>query len=198
DVGDGSLKEPCPLDLVTVDPDDFLLDRIKSDGMGLYTDGLDVSANLGSAKGDWRMTMDSVDGRSLSLDFSGDCVSPGECDPPTDGLVDSAVMVTRGIDLRKMTVGVSKDDLQLLLPFRKDGNPWIIQFNPTNGECDDSSGVSLTRTAADTWVIEASHTASACLHLKVGGRTRIFKGRYRMPFKVTLVCKDASKCPPAP
>ena len=168
-----------PTDPMDLDPDcPSADDRIKSDGDPWivprpYIDGDAVGSKLSSANGHWRLGMHSVDGRSLSLDFS-DCASgPGTCFPPTDGLtVGVAVMVTRGIDLRKMFADESKGDLQLLVPFTRDDDPWLLRFDPSDEQCPGSSFVSVTRgggVAQHTWVIEASKDHVACLHLNVGG-----------------------------
>ena len=72
--------------------------------------------------------------------------------------------------------------------------PWGLAFGgvKTVKECKGVSLVLATRTAQDTWEIEAGLTDLACLTAVTGEE---FRGRYRMPFLITVVCKVASQCP---
>ncbi len=182
-------------------------DRIMSDcQMG---DVCPYRGGIGSATGSFRMGIGGFPKkqrraqviRELFLDFS-DCASPGQCTLPSPFLLTGSSLVgkdgavnfhTSGIDLRDMVVKVPRDDLELLvgIDLASIGEGfWRLDFRPNDIEgCEgSSSSISVTRTADDTWVIEAGPTNIACL-LQPGEKLNTFKfsGRYHMPFEITLV-----------
>ena len=80
------------------------------------------------------------------------------------------------------------------------GNEWRIMFNPSKCPKNDINGGNLatmatvTRTADDTWVFEATDGPNptdrdvACLQLREGGAGNwTFHGLYYLPFKITAI-----------
>ena len=127
--------------------------------------------------------------RTLFLDFS-DCASvPAECTAPfTDGFTIANVF-TSGINLREMVIDEVRGDLRLRVAFNLGSvglGLWNLLFDPFNADCPGSSTITVTRTGADTWVIEAGPSDVACLGELVGGGDLIFSGRYQMPFKILV------------
>jgi len=130
--------------------------------------------------------------RTLNYDFS-NCVSSPVCSPFPSSLQVSSVAAantfTSGIDLREMGVPSSLGDLRLLMSFNLDsigGGDWRLVFNPGDPDCSGSSLVTIRRTGADTWEIEASPSHVACLKRQEGGGEFTFSGLYEMPFKITM------------
>jgi len=112
---------------------------------------------------------------------------------------------TSGIDLRDMFLTESAGNLEFLVSFDLnsiDQGIWRLDFRPNDIEdCAKSSpSISVTRTADDTWEIEADPNDVACLLQPGESNTFKFSGRYHMPFKMTLVCEDPTQCvaPPPP
>ncbi len=88
-----------------------------------------------------------------------------------------------------MDVGDTMGDLSLRVALDLtsiEGGLWNLLFDPSNADCPGSSAVSVTRTGADTWEIEAGPSDVACLGELAGGGDLIFSGRYHMPFKITV------------
>ncbi len=217
--GDGLPFEPfrCLADPSDDDNDTFVFfkDRLRSDGMGSYTaGGADISANIGRADGHLRFGIISKQRqratRRLFVDFS-DCAPRGACtstplppgfDPPSfsslvggDGSVNWS---TRGIDFREMLVDEIRGDLRMGVTIDFSlirGGQWSVRFGGTDDSdvCPGSSTVTVTRTDADTWVIEADRSDIACLTEWKGGLQK--RGLYHMPFLITVECIDANQCP---
>ncbi len=127
--------------------------------------------------------------RTLFLDFS-DCASvPAECTAPfIDGFTIANVF-TSGINLREMVIDEVRGDLRLRVAFNLGSvglGLWNLLFDPFNADCPGSSTITVTRTGADTWVIEAGPSDVACLGELAGGGDLIFSGRYHMPFKILV------------
>ena len=134
--------------------------------------------------------------RMLWLDFS-DCVS-GPCTSPLPpvGLFaaspGSVILSTHGIDLTEILVDEFSDvdaGMNLNIDLTKTGGGywtlrWALDFE--NCPAGVSSPVTVTRTAADIWEIEAFPNDLACLGEFVGGKWE-FRGFYRMPFLMTVV-----------
>jgi hypothetical protein len=164
-------------------------DRITSDG-GPYIAKVDeVNATIRNT-GDLHLFLTrggrfQTPIRTLHYDFQ-NCVSPGMCNPPMVSFdtVGAANTFTSGIDLREMGLGEILGDLRLSMAINLDsidlGN-WHLVFNPFDADCSGSSLVTIERTGADTWEIEAG--AIACLKQNKGGGEFTFHGRYSMPFK---------------
>ncbi len=215
--GESLPLEPCPLVPLGEDGDGsvYFKDRFRSDGMGSYTAGgadIGISAHLGKNSGGLRFRIGSTKKqkatRRLFVDFS-DCAPRGGCtstplppgfDPPSfSSLVGGDGGVTwwtKVIDFREMSVGVPTDltmgvtiDFSLIR-----GGQWRVNFSRTDFEaCPGSSPATVTRTDADTWVIEADRTDIACLTEWKGGLQE--RGLYHMPFLITVECIDANQCP---
>ncbi len=174
-----------------------------------YTDSAIIGAGSGSFHfGVGRLKPNKPVSRKLFLDFSDENCASGSCTPPplpADGSLlfgsDGAVNVsTRGIDLREIAVGEFRDDLGLALGFDLnsiDGGLWSLRFNRDFADCPDfpaSSPVTVTRIDDVTYEIEADPDDLACLGRLEGGGHFIFKGLYRMPFLITVVCEDPTQC----
>ncbi len=135
--------------------------------------------------------------RQLFLDFT-HCVSedPTTCEPPSlpDGLTHGGVnLYTSGVNLKEMdfdgntsrplnmSVGM---DLNII-----NQGIWRLFFYYTSfADCPGGTTIGVTRTDADTWVIEAGGMfgAVACLAQNVGAKGYEFKGRYFMPFQMEV------------
>ena len=170
-----------------------LPDRIRSDG-GPYTDGEQkVQTHVGERTGTFSLRLSKGNQaaiRTLFLDFS-DCASPGQCSPPfmQGSSVGPLNVVTYGIDLRAMVVGDTTDlRLRVIINLKiVGGGEWRLNFDPVNSECTGDSTIGVTRTAADTWEIEADQSDVACLTGNLGGGAGyVFSGLYHMPFKLTV------------
>ena len=188
-------------------------DRLMSDckmGNCPYIDKVDnVGTNIDTL-GDFSLRLPSKRNqppiRTLFLDFS-DCASLDECPSFTGddgftgfGLSGPGNMFTSRVNLRGMDVGETGDGLTLKMSFKPVGSEfaWKLFFDPSNLDCPplgsfpvSSSFVSVTRTSADTWEIEAGQDgqdAVACLERRKEkrGSEFIFKGLYHMPFKITV------------
>ncbi len=215
--GVGLTDEPCLADPYDGDGDGsvYFKDRLRSDGMGSYTAGgadIGISAHLGKNSGGLRFGIHSTKKqqatRRLFVDFS-DCAPRGACTstPLPPGFDESSSFSslvggdggvtwwTKVIDFREMPVGEPKDlimgvtiDFSLIR-----GGQWRVNFNRADFEaCPGSSPATVTRTAVDTWVIEADRDDIACLTEWKGGLQ--FRGLYHMPFKIKVVCKDGLQC----
>ncbi len=168
--------------------------RFRSDGGFLYIDKVDkVSAYLGSANGNFIMGLGTKGNqppiRTLLMDFS-DCIG-FPCMPPFQIGVNSGPMnfMTSGIDLRVMSVGETRDDLNLKIAIDLSNSGegvWQLFFDPSDARCIGSSTITVTRMDADTWAIEAGLNDVACLAKQGGGGEFLFSGLYRMPFKVIV------------
>ena len=164
-------------------------DRIQSDGLGSYMSVDDVHTGI-DGRGNFFLQIGKKNqpiNRTLSWDFS-DCASPEECTPPfqQDGHI--PLLSTSGVNLRAMVIG-AMEPLRLELTLLADGTSWQLFFNPFDMDCLGSpmstSPVSVKRMDLKTWEIEAEQNDIACL-LKVTRDADKFKGRYHMPFKVTV------------
>ncbi len=188
---------------VTFRDDIDLIDKIRSDSLGSYEKG----AFIGAAKGNFHFAIvgkgNQLATRTLFLDFS-ECTSapllcrlPASFTPSGSSDPEGAVNFhTSGIDLREMVKGESRGDLRLSVSLDLLGEGiWTVFFRP-NADCQGSSLASVTRIDDVTYEIETGPFPSdlACLGQSVGGHAFIFSGLYRMPFKITLVCKDPTQC----
>ena len=182
--------------------------RIQSDGGGTYFDSASIGrAGKFSFAIGGRQKPNEPDVRMLSLDFS-DCFSvPVQCTPPLSpsGLFaaspGSVNLSIHGIDLTEMFPGeFSPAGMNLNIDLTKTGGGyWTLRWALDFENCPDpgSLPVTVTRTAADTWEIEAFPDDLACLGEIVGGKWE-FRGFYSMPFLMTVVCEDPSQCLVAP
>lgn len=126
--------------------------------------------------------------RMLFLDFS-ECVQ-GPCNPPfAEGFGFSpAVMFTSGVDLRRMLVGETRNDLGANVTVKPTDadHTWRFFFDPQDRRSPDSTYLSVTRLDTDTWAIEAGPTDVAWLGENLGGGGLTFAGLYHMPFKMIV------------
>ncbi len=189
-------------------------DRLMSDckmGNCPYIDKVDnVGTNIDTL-GDFSLRLTSKGNqpadRTLFLDFS-DCASLDEVPPKKcpsftvdDGFTGVGFsgpgnMFTSGVNLREMGMDETSDGLTLKMSFKPVDSDfaWKLFFDPSNLDCPPlgslsvSSFVSVIRTDADTWEIEAGQDAVACLERRkeTRGSDFIFKGLYHMPFKILV------------
>jgi len=177
------------------DGDDPVPDRIQSDDGETYDSAsIGRTGKFGLEIGG-KQKPNEPPVRMLWLDFS-DCVS-GPCTsplPPVGLFAASPGTVklrTHGIDLTEMLVDEFLDvdaGMNLNIDLTKTGGGywtlrWALDFE--NCPAGVSSAVTVTRTAADIWEIEAFPNDLACLGEFVGGHWE-FRGLYHMPFKMTL------------
>jgi len=168
------------------------LDRLMSDGFGAYIDKEDKVSTAIGTPGHFFMKLTKGAqpvNRTLFLDFS-DCVL-GPCFPPfPEGSSGPANVETAGRNLREMAVNDTRFDLSLRVAFSVGGGIWHLFFGPpnvfVNSDCPGSSNIDVTRTGADTWVIEAGPNAVACLLEEIAPSDLILSGQYVMPFKMTV------------
>ena len=170
-------------------------DRIMSDGFA-YIDGEEEVTAIIRKTGDLHLFLTrggrfQTPMRTLHYNFV-DCVSPEErCNPPMVSFdtVGAANTFTSGIDLREMGLGEMRGNLRLSMAINLNSielGEWHLVFNPFDADCSQSSTVTIERTGADTWEIEAGANDLACLKQSKGGGEFTFSGRYRMPFKFTV------------
>lgn len=149
-------------------------DRIKSDGLGVYIDGVQkVKAFIesGGHLADFHVWLGNTKGvRRLFLDFSG-CAPPDCSAPFAQGLVfHNTAMRTRKANLPGMAIGAAPVPAIFRLEFDApdpatgEVKHWFLRFDPEDTDTDcQGSTVAISRPAADTWVIEADELDSACL-----------------------------------
>lgn len=155
-------------------------DRIMSDGLGPYTNGeYDVRAVI-DASGNFDLKTPT---RILRLDF-GAPASPDATAPFETG-TEAAYMSTGCGGFQDMTVGESVRS-RLAINFTYGGQNWFIRFAPA--EYPDTSNVLVTRTAEDTWEIQAAATDIAKLvTMPIKGRPVTTEhGNFFLPFKVVV------------
>lgn len=158
-------------------------------------------------------------GRSLILDFFDPSVFTGCIDRPPLSISVNPVKVRMltgrgdaGPDLRTMGEGVNHAVwASMVIEFYlseeetpsgdEDVQQWQLWFgekfewwSTTNSGCEPclqaGLGVWVTRTAEDTWTIEAFHDTVACLESFVDWSTNIqHRGNFSMPFKLTATLK---------
>jgi hypothetical protein len=165
---------------------DYPGDRIASDGLGPYIEGVDDVYAIIDVRGDFDMDTGGtpkVVERLLYLDFT----SPASqyVNPPFLYGNDSAFMSTGVGDLPLMVVGSSVLS-NLAVNFGAAGRCWFIRFNPE--KYPGSTKVLITRLSEDTWEIEARLTDIAQL-LSYSGKGKLVltnEGYFNMPFKVTV------------
>jgi hypothetical protein len=164
-------------------------DRIGSDGLGPYIEGVDDVHAVIDARGDFDMDTDWYGGtrkvveRLLYLDFT----SPASqyFNPPFLYGYDSAFMSTGVGDLPLMEIGLPVPS-NLAVNFATAGRCWFIRFNPE--KYPGSTKVLITRLSEDTWEIEARLTDIAQL-LSYSGKGKLVltnEGYFYMPFKVIV------------
>jgi len=169
--------------------DGVLPDRIKSDGLGSYVHGLDQVKAILDATGNF--DLDTVVSkpviRKLFLDFAAvaSCPEAG-CWAPFESGLEDAYMSTGGGGLPNMAVGASiRSKLQVTFASGV-GTQWFLRFDP--GQYPETSNVLVTRTASDTWEIQAAPTDVAkLLSAPTKGRLVLTdRGNYFMPFKIVV------------
>lgn len=184
-------------------------DRIDSDGGGPYVDGRDrVSATIQNDqhRSDFVLNIERSP-RLLFFEFKAeDCtlldangIPACGTVPFPAGTVNKLVMQTRQGDLAQMAPNTPKDvklHIWFQAPDPAQGNKavgWFVRFDPDDKDSRavgcNSSPITITRTSASAergvWEIAASATDEACL-LVQADRTKQLRGRFRMPFHVTV------------
>jgi len=94
-----------------------------------------------------------------------------------------------------MVPGETLDDLRLGVALNLnniDAGNWVLRFDPFDADCPPmrASFITVTRTAVDTWVIEAGADAIACLKRGEKGGVQTVHGLYHMPFQMTVSSQD--------
>lgn len=179
-------KNPSQTSMVATFRSDVTIpDRIGSDGAGSYTDGLQNVKAIIDGVGDFDLdtSASGAGTRTVFLDFSMPA-STGANPPFTTGYMD-VYLSTGGGGLPQIAVGFSKSmNIRVNLP------GYFLDFNPNT--YPDTANVLVTRTASDTWTIEAASTGIAKLQLvtTVRGKTVLTdEGNFFMPFKLTVKTK---------
>jgi len=157
-------------------------DRIRSDGGGPYINGQQSVSAIIDGQGDFDLNTSSKGAHTRSLFVDLTSPTSSSATPPfTTAFVD-AFLSTGGGGLPQMSVGsVKVMHLQIDLP-----NYYFLDFNPSAQP--GSSTVTVTRTASDTWTIEASANSIAELRMVTtshGKTTTTNEGLFYMPFKIT-------------
>lgn len=176
--GGGASFEPPMIDTFrsnTADPPD----RIRDDGKGSYIHKIDQVRAVLDMQGDVNLRTNNSpkpDIRTLFLDFG----APASADatPPFSSAYTKAIVVTVDGHLPNIAVGSSiRSKFQVLFSIGKTG--YFIRFG--SAKYPDTSDVLITRTASDTWEIEAGPTDVA--KLLTGDAADIPLGNFFMPFK---------------
>ncbi len=163
---------------------DNLGDRIMSDGLGTYTDGMDGVSALIDASGNFDLQVPEP--RQLKLDF-GAPASP-DADAPFLNGSEAGYISTGCGGFEDMAIGESVRS-RLAVNFTYGGQNWFIRFAP--GQYPDTSNVLVTRTASDTWEILAAPTDIAkLLSMPIKGRPVTTEhGNFFLPFKLVVTKK---------
>lgn len=179
------------------DDADPVPDRLMSDGLGAYIDGvhnvraqIDQKGNLAFGVGSGKRNRPAI--RMLFFDFS-DCDVPGDCTPPSFDVggpgfgFTIANMFTAGIDLRAMAVDETRTDLSLYGAIKPGEESQALRyyFDPLDPSCPGSTFMTVTRTALDSWEIEAAFPNDVVC-LREGGHDALQRGLYHMPFMMTV------------
>jgi len=183
--------------------DDFA-DKIRSDGAGVYVDNVaQVAARIVSTAPNMLslLTNNSKKApiRKLYLDFSSQAACPDGCTPPfVSALVDAnwTTNIQNGDgqfagDYLALPVGESSTGfVKLEFTDPGSGQKWEVRYN--SAQYPGTTPVTITRTAADTWEIEASsaHIARLVKWVKVNNQlVPVPHGDYFMPYHHTAVIK---------
>lgn len=171
-------------------------DLVRSDGSagGFYWDGTDgVSAFIGMKNGGFKMNT-SKGPRTVTLDFP-DCgrliADPG-CRSDVlldtdDEVQDTGVgLISTGekIDLRRLAVGEAAL-AEFSINFPSDlskSTPNKISF----GDLGCGDPLPVTRTATDTWTIEASGKLACLFEVVAKNGRREITDSFNLPFKITI------------
>jgi hypothetical protein len=160
-------------------------DRITSDTLGPYTNGVDSVRAVIDQSGDFDLGTSFGPGaevRKLSFDFS---QALEGAVPPFQQGVEAAFLSTNAGGLLTMTVGASKAS-ELQVSFTYGGNNWFVRFSPSYDS--GTNNVTITHPTASTWVIDTNSAAVAALvSLPIKGKP-VFSnhGRFVMPLSITL------------
>jgi len=164
-------------------------DRIGSDGLGPYINGVDDVYAIIDARGDFDMKTDGWGGtpkvveRMLYLDFQ----DPASqyFNRPFLWAYEDAFMSTGVGDLPLMGIG-SYVSSNLAVNFGASSRGYFIRFNPNT--YPGTNWVRITRLSEDTWEIEAVYPAIAQLlsYPTKGKFVLTNEGLFCMPFKVTV------------
>ncbi len=166
--------------------DAALPDRIGSDGLGTYIDGVDHVRAVLDGRGDFDLDTNSTGGptvRTLFLDFRTPA-SP-TANPPFATSTVQAFISTGAGGLPQMAIGSSTRS-KLAVNFDASGKGWFIRFSPN--EYPDTSSVLVSRVSVDAWEIEAAPTDIAKL-LSYSTRGKLVltdEGNFFMPLRVVV------------
>jgi hypothetical protein len=170
-------------------------DRITSDVYGAYINGqAGVEAFIGSKAnlGNLFLRLLNSPVRTLKLDFR-DCISIGECKPPAQDVqvpvfLKADVNETLSGGMLAMNVG-DRTTAPMRIRFLDDDpeGPWFVNFDPSIRSCRGSDMVTVERNSSTTWTVSAGGIACLSASGKTGQSE--FRGRYNLPFSLTVVLK---------
>ncbi len=195
-------------------PPDETNNKIQSDGLDAYTDGVDgVNAYI-SASNNGALIF-STGGqnaavRKLRFFFDNNCVAPAGCSAPWTSLDERAGLLA---NVRALTGGLMAmpvaTDLQALIKFDipLDSDPayYNVCFDKlkTVGPCGaapngTSTDARIRRTASGQWTIWADGNGDQADLIRDSQtrKTRTFAtlGTYSMPFSFTVTCVNSNDC----
>lgn len=163
---------------------DNLGDRITSDGLGTYTDGMGGVKALIDASGNFDLQVPEQ--RQLKLDFAAPASPDADAPFPTGS--EAGYISTGCGGFEDMAIGESVRS-RLAINFTYGGQNWFIRFDPA--QYPDTSNVLVTRTADDTWEIKAGPDDIAkLLSMPIKGRPVTTEhGNFFLPFKLVVTKK---------
>jgi hypothetical protein len=171
-------KIPIPMTAVFADNEG---DRITSDGLGAYADGVEGVMAVIDASGNFDMRVSEP--RTLTLDF-GTPASP-DADAPFETGSEAGYISTGCGGFEDMAVGESVGS-RLAVNFTYGGQQWFVRFEPA--QYPDTTNVVVTRTSDDTWEIEAGpNDIAKLLSWPLKGRPKTTEhGNFHLPFKLAV------------
>ncbi len=193
-------------------------DRIQSDGLGTYADGVgNVVAYINSAHNGaliFGTNTQNTPGRTLQFLFD-TCLSPGDCEAPWPSLNEPGGL--QGNVLRDdvvppaglMAMTTAEGELPMWIKFNipLDSDPayWNVCFDSrkvvtpcSQDPSNTSTDARIRRIASDEWEISANGTDRGDLirdSTTKKNRTYTSMGTYSMPFMLTVKCLNAAECP---
>lgn len=196
-------------------------DRIQSDGVGVYQDGIGgvVAYIAASDNGQLIFSTNAFNtaGRTLQFFFHDNCLlALAQCANPwpelneRSGILANALTADRTVligGLTAMTPGGPDLPLWAKFDIPLDSDPafWNVCFDSRKvvGPCGAAPGGTSTdahvrRDARDTWTVYANSTDRADLvrdSQTRKSRTFSLAGTYAMPFSFTVQCVNAADCP---
>jgi hypothetical protein len=196
-------------------------DRIQSDGVGAYQDGVGNVVAYISASNNGQLifgtnTSNQV-GRTLRFFFDDCLLSLEDCNAPWNSLDENSglqanvlvgadkVSLTGGLTAMKTTDGELSAWIKFNIPLDSDPAYWNVCFDSRKvvGPCGAPGGSStdarIRRDASDRWTIFANGTNDRADLIRDSNtrksRTYTVMGTYSMPFEITVQCVNAADCP---